>query len=114
MSGRTVGKQVLRWGVRVAIATAVVSALALLSALSARAADDPNETCLACHSDKTLTTKHGGRTVALFVEGKKFKSSVHGSLACTNCHADLEGAEFPHPTPKKVTCGTCHSQEQEL
>ena len=112
MRGRAVGILVLGWIVRFAVV--LVSALALLSALTARAADDPNETCLACHSDKTLTTKHGARTASLFVEGKKFKASVHGSLGCTNCHADLEGAEFPHPAPKKVTCGTCHSQEQEL
>ncbi len=77
-------------------------------------AEDANETCLACHSDKTLTTKRGSRTVSLFVEGKKFSSSIHGSLACTSCHADLEGKELPHATPlAKVNCGTCHSQEQE-
>ncbi|MGO9088841.1 MAG: hypothetical protein ACLQBK_26860 [Candidatus Sulfotelmatobacter sp.] len=70
--------------------------------------------CLACHSDKTLTTKRGGRTVSLFVDGKKFSSSVHGSLSCTSCHADLEGKDLPHSTPlARVECGTCHSDEQK-
>ena len=70
--------------------------------------------CLACHSDKTLTTKRGARTVSLFVDGKKFSSSVHGSLVCTNCHADLEGKDLPHSTPlARVDCGSCHSDEQK-
>ena len=84
----------------------------LLAGIAARAEDNPNDTCLACHADKTLTTKRAGRTVSLYVEGKKFSSSSHGSLACTNCHADLEGKELPHETPlKRVDCGTCHGDE---
>ncbi len=89
----------------------LLTAVVLLAGATARAADDPNETCLACHSDKTLTTKRGGRTVSVFVEAKRFKSSVHGSLGCTNCHADLEGKDLPHEKPKKVDCGTCHAEE---
>ena len=70
--------------------------------------------CLACHGDKSLTTKRGNRTVSLFVDGKKFSSSVHGSLSCTSCHADLEGKDLPHSTPlARVECGTCHSDEQK-
>ncbi len=73
-----------------------------------------SEDCLGCHSDRSLTTKRGARTVSLFVESKRFSSSVHSSLGCTGCHADLEGKELPHSTPlKKVDCGTCHSQEYE-
>ncbi|MGB9105476.1 MAG: cytochrome c3 family protein, partial [Terriglobales bacterium] len=79
---------------------------------AARAEDNPNDTCLACHADKTLTTKRAGRTVSLFVEAKKFSSSIHGSLSCTNCHADLEGKDLPHETPlKRVDCGACHGEE---
>ena len=73
-----------------------------------------NDTCLACHSDKTLSTKRGAQTVSLFVDGKKFSASVHSGLSCTSCHADLEGKDLPHDTPlKKVNCGTCHTQEYE-
>ena len=82
----------------------------------ARAAGDsqPGEECLACHGEKSLTTTRGGKTVSLFVDAKKFSASVHGSLGCTGCHADLEGKELPHDTPlAKVNCGTCHSEEQE-
>ncbi len=74
-----------------------------------------SDDCLACHSDKTMTTKRGGRTVSLFVDPKKFAGSIHGSLQCTNCHADLDGKDLPHSTPlAKVNCGSCHSDEAQL
>jgi hypothetical protein len=93
----------------------VLLLLVLCGAVGSRAADkNNNDDCLACHSDKSLTTKRAGRTVALFVETKRFSSSVHGSLACTDCHADLAGKELPHATPlKRVDCGSCHSEEYE-
>ena len=71
-----------------------------------------NADCLACHSDKTLSTKRGGRLVSLYVDQKKFAGSVHAPLQCTNCHADLEGKELPHSTPlARVNCGSCHTDE---
>ncbi len=46
------------------------------------------------------------------MDGKKFASSIHGPLACTNCHADLEGKDLPHEVPlKKVNCGACHDEQ---
>ncbi len=88
-----------------------------LCVATAGAADNKgptNDDCLGCHSDKSLTTKRAGRTVLLFVDGRKFSGSVHGSLSCTDCHADLQGKDLPHGTPvAKVNCGTCHSQEYE-
>ncbi len=74
----------------------------------------PGAECLACHGEKSLTTTHAGKMVSLFVEGKKFAASVHAGFGCTGCHADLEGKDFPHPTPARVNCGTCHTAEQEL
>ncbi len=98
---------------RTLIPCALLLAAALLLAGAAAAAEDnPNDTCLACHADKTLTAKRAGRTVSLYVDGKKFSSSIHGSLSCTNCHADLEGKELPHESPlKRVDCGACHGEE---
>ena len=87
-----------------------------ISLISQGAATGPtSDDCLACHSDKSLTTKRGGRTVSLFVDQKKFAGSIHGSLQCTNCHADLDGKDLPHSTPlAKVNCGSCHSDEAQL
>jgi len=49
----------------------------------------PAETtaCLACHADKgpAIEFSQGGRIEA-FVDEGQFKASVHGSLACTDCH----------------------------
>ncbi|MGA8538652.1 MAG: cytochrome c3 family protein, partial [Terriglobales bacterium] len=85
----------------------------LISQQTARAADQPGAECLACHGDKTMTTTRAGKTVSLFVDEKKFASSIHAGFGCTGCHADLEGKDFPHDTPKRVQCGTCHTAEQE-
>src|SRR5215831_6893674 len=68
----------------------------LLAVGIAAAATASNDDCLACHGDKTMTTKRGGRTVSLFVDGKKFATSIHAAFSCTNCHADLEGKDLPH------------------
>lgn len=76
--------------------------------------DQPGAECLACHGDKGMSTTRNGKTVSLYVDGKKFASSIHGGLGCTGCHADLEGKELPHEVPVgRVNCGTCHSTEQE-
>ncbi|HKW88101.1 MAG TPA: hypothetical protein VJN21_05030 [Candidatus Acidoferrales bacterium] len=65
--------------------------------------------CLACHSDKTLQDPAGH---SVYVDEEKRKASVHGSLGCTDCHADIK--EYPHPEhPSAVQCGTCHSSEAE-
>ena len=74
-----------------------------------------NSDCLACHSDRALTTRLEGRTISLFVDESRFSKSVHGALACTSCHADLAGKEMPHDEiPAKVECGSCHNAEQAL
>jgi cytochrome b subunit of formate dehydrogenase len=79
------------------------------------AAAQKTEDCLACHDDITLTTKREGRVVSLYVAGKKFAGSVHGSLSCVDCHSDLQNKEFPHEgRPAKVACGTCHADEEQL
>jgi len=100
-----------------AVLPGLIVALAVLLSSApawAKKGADPNDTCLACHGDKSMSTKKGSRSVSLFVDGKRFSSSIHGQVGCTGCHADLEGKDLPHGKPAKVSCGTCHSQEQEL
>ncbi len=86
-----------------------------LCALAVPSVAQENDECLACHGDKSATGTKKGRTISVFVDGKKFNGSMHGSLPCVSCHADLAGKEFPHDEELlPVDCGTCHTSEQEL
>jgi nitrate/TMAO reductase-like tetraheme cytochrome c subunit len=77
----------------------------------ARAAAPTNDDCFACHDDAG-TTREDGRPV--YVPSKDFADSVHGGLACVDCHADLAEAEFPHPEKlAKVDCSACHGDAVE-
>jgi hypothetical protein len=88
---------------------------ALLSLGASRASAQENGDCLACHSDKAATGTRKGRTFSVYVDEKKFSGSVHSSVQCIACHADLAGKEFPHEEDLvQVDCGSCHTQEQEL
>lgn len=93
--------------------------LVLVFAACAAAATKPtavhkpiNDDCLACHGDPTLTHEVKGKPVSLFVDPAKFKDSIHGSMfQCVDCHTDLKAS--PHEaTPAKVSCATCHADEQ--
>src|SRR5215471_6451037 len=95
-----------RW---IARTFAIIAWLLLLAPAASPASGPSNDDCLACHSDKTLTTKRGSRSVSLFVDGKKFSSSVHNALSCTSCHATLEGKDLPHESPvARVECLAPH------
>jgi hypothetical protein len=79
-----------------------------------RAAAQESSDCLGCHGDRSLAADRHGRSISLFVDGKKFSSSVHASLSCVGCHADLQGKELPHGAPlAPVDCGSCHAQQQK-
>jgi len=83
--------------------------LALLAGTPARGAATIDD-CLACHSDDSLTATRGGKQVSAFVDGAKFKASVHGDLACTDCHPDAT-ADGHADDLKPVDCATCHDGE---
>lgn len=86
------------------------------SARAARPAPLPaaptNDDCMACHGDPSAV-RADGRPVA--VAAARFGASVHGqaSLACVDCHQDLETTvEFPHAEKLvKVNCASCHLEE---
>jgi cytochrome b subunit of formate dehydrogenase len=91
--------------------TVVIYSLWFLS-FCGQAQENPD--CFACHGDKSATGTRKGKTVSVYVDEKVFASSAHSSLACIQCHADLEKKDFPHDAPlKKVDCGTCHSEENK-
>lgn len=93
----------------IAAAFLLAGAAALLPLAALAAPADPNETCLACHSDKDAkgTT---GKSIA--VDAAVFAKSVHGAaLPCTACHTDVSEKTIPHPEKlKPVDCGTCHEK----
>ncbi|HEY3706726.1 MAG TPA: cytochrome c3 family protein [Terracidiphilus sp.] len=64
--------------------------------------------CLSCHADQSMTDGSGHK---IGVDGDKFGKSVHGSLKCNDCHADIK--DYPHPDkPAKVQCTTCHADQE--
>ena len=48
--------------------------------------------CLSCHADKTMQDA-AGHSIA--VDGNTFSASIHGSMKCNDCHADIK--DYPHP-----------------
>jgi len=83
---------------RVSLAALLFAVLFVPVAIAQTAAD-----CLMCHGDRDFSP---------YVAEKAFLASVHGSLACVDCHADAAGTDGGHDTPlKKVDCGGCHENE---
>ncbi len=70
---------------------------ALVVSLSFTAAAVAQEDCYSCHGRK------GARA---YVDKKTIEQSVHGHLACTQCHAGITA--YPHRNIMKVSCGSCH------
>jgi cytochrome b subunit of formate dehydrogenase len=88
----------------------LLAAVFLFPVLS-RAQKLSNADCLACHGDNTLSKDENGRSVSLYVDGKKFQGSAHSGFGCTDCHSDVKTA--PHEaTPGKPNCATCHADQQ--
>ncbi|MDN5379913.1 cytochrome c3 family protein [Thermodesulfobacterium sp.] len=81
-----------------------------------------NDACLKCHKLERLhKVLPNGEKMALYVEPEKFQASVHGSMDCLSCHADLNVKEHPRPMKiasvreykKRVSanCVNCHAIE---
>ncbi len=89
-----------------------IAALLLLALAPAASAQLANADCLGCHQDPTMTKDVSGRAVPINVDPKQFEGSIHGSLNCTDCHADIK--VVPHePAPRAVNCATCHPDAQD-
>jgi len=85
----------------------VLLLLALLVA-PASAEEITSEACLACHGNEGFASPSGH---PLYTNAAAFNASVHGSLPCTTCHAEI--TELPHADRLKRVgtepCATCHS-----
>jgi predicted CXXCH cytochrome family protein len=79
-----------------------------------------NQSCLACHSNPSLSTKlPSGDVLSLFVDSAVYDASVHGQqgFACASCHPNIQS--HPHPKLEVSTvreyqlqqyrsCAQCH------
>jgi len=64
-----------------------------------------DEPCLACHGQEGMKSQKGKD---ISIRPEKHAASVHGILACTDCHTSIK--DFPHPEKiPEVRCATCHA-----
>jgi nitrate reductase gamma subunit len=66
-----------------------------------------NTICLDCHSKSDVTQEVMGQTRPLTVNPAAFADSLHGTIACTACHADV--AQQPHAEKVAPACDRCHT-----
>jgi cytochrome b subunit of formate dehydrogenase len=115
---RSFGAGLATWLVAASIALAAVPALAQSQAESGTAAGAPaaaaqderpdNETCLGCHGNAGFSAEGpNGKPRDLYVDAKRFATSVHGKRLCVECHKNIK--EVPHePVQIRVSCVECH------
>jgi formate dehydrogenase gamma subunit len=66
-----------------------------------------DENCLACHGQAGMTSGSGKN---ISIDPTKHAASVHGTLACQDCHSTIK--DYPHPTKvAKIQCASCHADE---
>jgi hypothetical protein len=67
--------------------------------------------CLECHGQADFSkTGADGKPLSLHVDGQKFANSIHGSIGCTGCHADVSTSTHPDKAPAPVSCAQCHDK----
>lgn len=90
-----------------AVLIALVTIL-MSSSLGLRAED---KDCLACHGQAGMTKQApDGKEISLFVDAKKFGTSIHGGNGCVSCHADVDLASHPGNPVKPAACVSCHEK----
>ncbi|MBU1628072.1 hypothetical protein KKB18_11955 [bacterium] len=93
-----------------AIFYGIITSYFILSFYSISLSQNENDTCLGCHNDSTLVRERKGMEgTSVYVDEKKYKSSVHQEILCINCHFDADVQDFPHSdTMNPVDCSLCH------
>ncbi len=72
-----------------------------------------NDDCLECHLDPNLTRKVDGKTVAIAIlQTNLFQKSVHGKLACVDCHRTVKEAVHESNLPP-AQCTGCHEAKSK-
>ncbi len=77
-----------------------------------------NRHCLRCHRMQTLAYRDPttGAIIDLYIDPKGYDHSVHGAMACVDCH---EGGfnRYPHPrevSNQRLTCLGCHREDERI
>ncbi len=98
--------------------------LTIASRTGAESTDLSNEeqSCLSCHAQHGLMlTFENKEFVEAYVNAEKFKTSVHHSFTCSQCHPDFTAEKHPHKifrsktvfqTRSALVCRRCHSDNQ--
>jgi len=79
--------------------------------------EDDTQRCLKCHNMENFAFRHtlsyGEHLHDFSVIAETFQKSVHGAIACQQCHTDI--TEYPHPFVEeraRVSCGVdCHATD---
>ncbi len=83
-----------------------------------KAAAPETQYCLSCHKGKLSMSFKSGESVSVFVDDLSLRSSVHGKLRCTECHAEFSKSKHPvrvfkgrrdYSITTSDMCGRCHS-----
>ncbi len=76
----------------------------------AHAAAITNEECLMCHGDRSLVRSAPRPATSVYVDGAAAARSVHGRMACVDCHTGIPAV--PHAEVlRKPRCESCHGAE---
>jgi predicted CXXCH cytochrome family protein len=86
---------------------------------AAKAGVKENVYCLVCHRNNIGTSMKNGESLSAFVNEAVLKSSVHGSLKCTECHTEFSKTRHPirsfgsrrvYSIDLAELCRKCHSE----
>ena len=75
-----------------------------------------NQYCLKCHSAQGLQVVKDNRPISLYINPALYRGSIHGSNACSTCHANIK--KYPHDpltrpgelaTQVEARCRSCHA-----
>ena len=66
--------------------------------------------CLGCHENKNLMASKDGRS--LFVDYTQIKNSKHSSVACSQCHSQVNASKRRacETITDRVDCSVCHAE----
>lgn len=85
--------------------------------VGANGSAEENRACLRCHGMSTLGYRDAetGEIINLSVDRELFGHSVHGDLACSQCH-EGDYQSYPHPaelSAAELNCVACHEDHPE-